>query len=108
VEYSNNKYWPELVSKYGNKIESTCKLTSEYKFWVGGQEIGVKIAVDLHGKYLYELSHQYKGPDMETPYGSSINGNFDDEGQALEGALREMLTFYRADEGGTWVKNDSY
>lgn len=90
------------------------KLISEYNVWVehteiGPHNIGIKIYKDISNSYSYKLSHHYQGSEQAGPYVSSRSGGFQDEEAALEGAKREMFSFYKSDDAGArWVESSVY
>ncbi|MED4602329.1 hypothetical protein P9314_16810 [Paenibacillus validus] len=89
-------------------IEAVHEVVQALKARIDGKEVGIKILKNEAGHYFYELSHYYRGADNANPYVSTDN-RFASVEEAARGALRSATMFYRStDEGGTWLKNESF
>lgn len=89
-------------------IQAVHEIVQKLKATIGDKEIEIDILRNQAGHYFYELSHYYKGADKTDPHVSSEN-RFSSAQEAARGALRFATMFYRStDEGGAWVKNESF
>lgn len=87
-----------------------CKIIEEYEITVGIKTIKFKIKEDSSGHYFYSTSHYYQGPSQEKPYISSRN-RFDSEEKAIDGAIKQIVTFYDKNdenEKDNWIINYLY
>ena len=99
----------DFKSVFGNSTDEAYKIVSEYEVYANLQKIGIRIVLDLNGKYGYQLSHHYKGSEQTSPYVSSLNHCYDNELDALKKAQQEMFMFYdENDKNAEWVKSNTY
>lgn len=99
------------LSELGNlhaDIQTVHEIVQTLKATIDGKEIEIDILRNQTGHYFYELSHYYIGADKTDPHVSSEN-RFSSAQDAARGALRYVTMFYRStDEGGAWVKNETF
>lgn len=89
-------------------IEAVYEIVHLLKARIDGKEIEIRILKNRYGHYFHELSHTYRGADNADP-DVSMENSFSSADEAVRGALRCATMFYRStDEGGRWVKNDSF
>lgn len=89
-------------------IEVVHEIIQTLKARVDGKELEIRILKNRFGHYFYELSHYYRGADNRDP-SVSIENHFPSAEEAARGALRSATMFYRStDEGGMWVRNESF
>ncbi|MDF2963291.1 MAG: hypothetical protein K0S39_5026 [Paenibacillus sp.] len=93
-------------------IQTVYELVQTFEARIDGKEIVVKIFRNRDEHYFYEVSHFYRGADNDTdshmPHNLTVN-RFTSIEEAAKGALRSATGFYRStDEGGRWVKNESF
>lgn len=99
----------ELLSKH-SIIEEAYVVVSLFEVYIGTQKIKIKIKKDLNnGKFSYSNSHHYHGSEQASPYASSMCVMIDTELEALNSALRELISFYNpSDVNATWVESENF
>ncbi|RXT03603.1 hypothetical protein [Ammoniphilus sp. CFH 90114] len=89
-------------------IEAVSEVVHHLKARVDGKEIHIQILKNQSGHFFYELSHAYRGADHADPRLSEGN-RFATVEEAARGALLSATMVYRStDEGGSWVRNESF
>lgn len=89
-------------------IESVHEVVQRLKARIDGKYIEIQILKNRADNYFYELSHYYRGADNASP-DVAIENSFSTIEEAARGALQSAAMCYRStDEGGTWLRNESF
>src|SRR4051794_6404463 len=89
-------------------IESVHEVVQCLKARIDGIYIRIHILKNVEGSYFYELSHFYRGADNAGPI-VALENHFHTLEEAAKGALQAATMTYRStDEGGSWLRNDSF
>ncbi|CAH1192654.1 hypothetical protein PAECIP111891_00407 [Paenibacillus allorhizoplanae] len=89
-------------------IETVHEVVQCLKARIDGFYIGIHILKNREGNYFYELSHCYRGADNAGP-SVAMENRFTTVDEAARGALQSATMCYRrTDEGGSWLRNDSF
>jgi hypothetical protein len=76
---------------------------------VDGLLFGIRILQSAKGRYIYELSHQYRGSDAHDHSYDPSSDAYETIEEAAEAALRRLTFGYRStDEGGHWEPNEHF
>jgi hypothetical protein len=101
-----NKYM-ELLKTY-TQVSEVTEVVGEWKIWIGGQKIKIKISRSENGSYIHVTSHFYHGSTQTEAYISSRNSG-DSIEETLHSAMNQLLSFYDpTDTNAIWKENEGY
>jgi hypothetical protein len=92
-----------------DNISESYKLVGEWKVYVGRKRIGIKVWQNSNGKYDYDTSHFYQGPQQPGPHQSS-RANLGTDQEALLAAESQILSYYDSNynDDKYWKLNNEY
>lgn len=96
------------LEKVHADIEAVHEVVHTLRARIDGKGIAIHILRNPNGHYFFELSHAYRNADSADPDTSSVN-SFATVEEAARGALKSAAMYYRStDEGGAWMRNESF